>query len=55
VVPDAEILDAAKASGEGVAEFLREELPHCWKNRYLQMTLRPSKILAFSYGAFDYV
>lgn len=54
-VPYAEILDAARTSNEGVAEFLRQELPLCWQDRYLLMTERPSEILVFSYGAFDYI
>ena len=54
-VPYAEILAAAHASGDGVAQFLREELPLCWQNRYHLMTDRPSEILVFAYGTFDYI
>ena len=54
-VPYVKILAAAQTSGENVATFLREELPYCWKDRYLLMTERPSEILVFSYETFDYI
>ena len=54
-VPYADILAAAQASGEEVTTFLREELPYCWKDRYLLMTERPTEILVFSYETFDYI
>jgi hypothetical protein len=54
-VPYPEILAAAKTSGEDIATFLQEELPYCWKDRYLSMTDRPSEILVFTYETFDYI
>ena len=54
-VPYDAVLEAARESGESVPVFLREELPLCWQDRYLAMSARPSEILIFSYGTFDYV
>jgi len=54
-IPYPDILAAARASQEDVTSFLREELPLCWGDRYLQMTTRPSEILVFPYGTFDYI
>lgn len=55
VVPYAEIMTAARESNEGVPAFLREELPHCWTDRYLAMTKRTSQITVFTYGSFNYI
>jgi hypothetical protein len=54
-VPYDAILEAAYQSGEDVATFLREELPHCWKDRYLLMSSRPTDIIIFTYESFDYI
>lgn len=54
-VPYAEIMRAARESGEAVDAFLVAELPLCWENRYLAMAVRPSHILVFRYGTFDYI
>ena len=54
-VPYDLILIAAQESGEDVATFLREELPYCWKDRYLLMPARPTEIVVFTYETFDYI
>jgi hypothetical protein len=54
-VPYAEIMQAARESGEPVDEFLRAELPLCWESRYSVMATRPSQIVTFRYGTFDYI
>lgn len=54
-VPYPEMLAAAKTSGEDIATFLREDLPYCWKDRYLLMSDRPSEVVVFTYETFDYL
>lgn len=54
-VPYKKILAAAQASGEDVANFLREELSYFWRERYGLMVVRPSEIINFTYGSFDYI
>lgn len=46
---------AARESRDGVESFLREELPLCWEDRYGAMVERPSQIVVFRYGTFDYI
>jgi hypothetical protein len=55
VVPYEKILTAAMASGEDVARFLREELSYFWREQYGLMEARPSEIINFTYGNFDYI
>ena len=54
-VPYDEVLAAALTSGEEVARFLREELPYCWRDRYLLMSHRPTDIITFTYETFEYI
>ena len=54
-VPYDVILAEAQASGDNVATFLREELPYCWRDRYLLMSDRPTEIIVFTYETFDYI
>jgi len=52
----AEIVAAAGSCGEPVAQFLRTELPHVWRDEYLQMTPgRRTNIYVITRGAFDYI
>lgn len=54
-IPYLEILQAAKSSGEDVSAYLRDELSYCWRDAYLLMTERPTDIVVFSYGTFEYI
>jgi hypothetical protein len=51
----AEIVEAARSSGEGMATYFRKHLLYCCRDRYLLMTERPTDIIVFSYGTFEYV
>lgn len=42
-------------SYQTAAAFLREELPFVWRDAYLEMTPRETKIVRFQYGAFEYI
>jgi hypothetical protein len=48
------LADAASAS-RGVLEFLLEELPYLWRDAYLEMTLRPTDIVRWQRGPFEYM
>jgi len=54
-VPYQQVLDAARESGESAREFLERELPLCWEDRYKAMSERPTQIVVFRYGTFDYI
>ncbi len=55
VIPYAKVLEAARASGTDVPEFIREELSNCWKDSYRSMAERPIEIVVFLYGTFEYI
>lgn len=44
---------AAKAE-RPVVEFLREQLPLFWQDAYDEMSPRPSEVVIFTYGTFEY-
>ncbi|MBS1851377.1 MAG: hypothetical protein JST79_10725 [Acidobacteria bacterium] len=48
------LVDAASASC-GILEFLLEELPYLWRDAYLEMTLRPTDIVRWRRGSFEYI
>ena len=54
-IPYMEVLKAARASGEDVSTYLREELSLCWRDSYLQMTERSTDIIVFAYDTFEYI
>lgn len=37
------------------SEYLRRELPYLWRDFYLDMSARPTDIVIFTYGSFDYI
>jgi hypothetical protein len=48
------LADAARASC-GVTEFLLAELPYLWRDANLEMTLRPTDIVRWRRGPFEYI
>jgi len=48
------LADAASATC-GVLEFLLEELPYLWRDAYLEMTMRPTDIVRWQRGPFEYI
>lgn len=54
VIPYGEALTQAKRSGDAVNVYLRRELPRFWETAYYLMSDRPSDIVVFTYGSFDY-
>lgn len=50
-----ELLCAARAAGGDVAQFLRDELPHNWRDSYFEMADRESEIVVYTNGSFDYI
>ena len=47
--------EAGDCSGEAMIAFLSEELPYVWRDAYVEMTPRPTNIVRFRYGTFDYI
>jgi hypothetical protein len=37
-----------------MAEYLRQELPYLWLDAYFEMTPRPTNVVAFTHGTFEY-
>lgn len=46
---------AGVASVDGLIRFLRDELPYVWREAYLAMTPRPSELMRFQQGSFEYL
>ena len=46
---------AGDRSPEAVTRFLLEELPYLWRDAYLEITARPTNIVRFKHGAFEYI
>ncbi len=42
------------ASGGAINEFLKEQLPLFWQDAYDAMPTRPSDVVVFTYGTFEY-
>lgn len=55
LLPYEVVIEEAKASRVRVAEYLRKELPYLWRDAYLEMTPRPTNIVLFTHGTFDYI
>ncbi len=53
-IPYQKLMAHAPASGRPIDEFLREQLPLFWQDAYDEMLARPSDVMVFTYGAFDY-
>ena len=47
--------EARDAQGLDVIAVLAEELPHAWRDAYLEMIPRATNILRFQYGTFEYI
>lgn len=47
--------DEARRHPAGMISFLSEELPYFWRDWYEQMTPRPTNILRWEYGSFQYI
>lgn len=53
-IPYQKLMVHAHASGRPMDEFLREQLPLFWQDAYDAMLARPSDVMVFTYGTFDY-
>lgn len=49
------ILDSAKVAEVSVSDYLRRELPSHWCHAYFSMSERPTDLIIFTYGTFDYL
>ena len=54
-IPYSRVLTQAKQSDDSVADFLRQELMYFWEDAYLAASGRPSEVILFTYGSFDYL
>lgn len=55
LLPYTNALVAAKSSSAELREHLRDELTHLWFEAYRQMTRRPTNVVTFTHGSFDYL
>lgn len=53
-VPYQKLMLYAHASGRSIEEFLKEQLPLFWQDAYDAMGVRPSDVMVFTYGTFEY-
>lgn len=49
-----EVIRCAGESRETVDAYLRARLPFLWRDAYLSMSRRPSNIVVFTHGSFEY-
>ncbi len=53
-IPYQKLMAHAHASVRPIDEFLKEQLPLFWQDAFDAMPVRPSDVMVFTYGAFDY-
>ena len=49
------VKEAGECSLEKLISFLTEELPHAWRDAYLEMTQRATEIVRIQRGSFEYI
>ncbi len=54
VIPYQKLMAYGYASGRAIDEFLKEQLPLFWQDAYDAMPARPSDVVVFTYGTFEY-
>ena len=47
--------EAGERSTDAMIAFLSEELPYLWRDAYVEMTPRPTNIVRFRHGTFEYI
>jgi hypothetical protein len=55
LLPYGALLVEAVSSSMPVPQYLRQNLPYLWQEAYQEMTPRPTNIVAFTHGTFDYI
>lgn len=54
-LPYETLLLRAAERGVDAGSYLRDELPYLWLDTYLKTTQRPTNVMIFTHGTFDYL